>query len=170
MSKKHDINDDQISYVILGSNLTENIIGAGLAIAGEKCIFLDQADRYGGYLSSFNLEHYWKYAEEKRSDKESNNFDGYSQFKILKSYDMTRHKSEKEFKSESRQYNLDLAPKLLFSKSTSVELLIKSGASNYLEFQNVPENYFFSQGKFVEIPFSKSEIFISNSLSLKEKR
>jgi len=34
----------------------------------------------------------------------------------------------------------------------------------------VPENYFFSQGKFVEIPFSKSEIFVSNSLSLKEKR
>jgi len=51
-----------------------------------------------------------------------------------------------------------------------VDLLIKSGASNYLEFQNVPENYFFSQGKFVEIPFSKSEIFVSNSLSLKEKR
>ena len=41
MSKKHDLNDDKISYVILGSNLTENIIGAGLAIAGEKCIFLD---------------------------------------------------------------------------------------------------------------------------------
>jgi RAB protein geranylgeranyltransferase component A len=63
-----------------------------------------------------------------------------------------------------------MAPKLLFSKSTSVDLLVKSGASNYLEFQNVPKNFFNSGGNFVEIPFSKSEIFTASSLSFKEKR
>jgi len=34
----------------------------------------------------------------------------------------------------------------------------------------VPKNFFNSEDKFVEIPFSKSEIFSSNSLSFKEKR
>jgi RAB protein geranylgeranyltransferase component A len=34
----------------------------------------------------------------------------------------------------------------------------------------VPKNYFSSNGTFVEIPFSKSDIFTSSSLSFKEKR
>ena len=80
MSSKHDLNSDGLSYVVLGSNLTESIIGAGLAIAGEKCLFLDQADRYGGYLSSLNMEHLWKYIEEKSGNKETMNQDGYSSF------------------------------------------------------------------------------------------
>lgn len=70
MTTKHDLNTDDLSYAVLGSNLTESIIGAGLAIAGEKCLFLDQADRYGGYLSSFNLEQYWRYINEKSANIE----------------------------------------------------------------------------------------------------
>lgn len=53
---------------------------------------------------------------------------------MLKSYKMSRHKNEQDFKRFSRNFNIDMAPKLLFSKSTSVDLLVKSGASNYLEF------------------------------------
>lgn len=34
----------------------------------------------------------------------------------------------------------------------------------------MPKNFFNSNGTFVEIPFSKSEIFTSSSLSFKEKR
>lgn len=34
----------------------------------------------------------------------------------------------------------------------------------------MPKNFFNNGDKFVEIPFSKSEIFSSNSLSFKEKR
>jgi len=52
----------------------------------------------------------------------------------------------------------------------SVKELIKSGVSNYLEFQNVSENFFYADGKFQKIPFSKSEIFSSELLSFKEKR
>ena len=118
----------------------------GLVIAGEKCVFLDQSDRYGGYLSSFNLEHYFKYVDNKQADISQSNHDGYSDFKILKPFDLAQYQTEKEFKRDSRLYNMDLAPKLLFSKSTSVDLLIKAGASNYLEFQNVPDNFFWSQG------------------------
>jgi len=58
----------------------------------------------------------------------------------------------------------------LFSKSLSVDELIKCGVGNYLEFQNVTENFFYSDNKFVKIPFSKSEIFSNTFLSFKEKR
>lgn len=58
----------------------------------------------------------------------------------------------------------------------SVNELIRSGVSNYLEFQNVSENFFFAPDgeknpvRFVKIPFSKSEVFSNSFLSFKEKR
>ena len=108
--------------------------------------------------------------------------DGYHSFQVLKQFDKafgedeTSHLSRKtlqdEFNRTSRACNIDLAPKILFSKSKSVDLLIRAGTSNYLEFQNVSDNFFFSTEKqtFVRIPFSKSEIFANGNLSLKEKR
>jgi len=73
---------------------------------------------------------------------------------------------------------------LLFSKSLSVDNLIECGVSNYLEFNNVTENYFYNPQEgmdveqlrsnlvkdMVKIPFSKSEIFVNKVLSFKEKR
>ena len=87
-------------------------------------------------------------------------------------------KVEKDFKRFSRNFNIDLAPKILFSKSTSVDNLIKCGVANYLEFNNVNENYFYTgrhseslkMEDLVKIPFSKSEIFMNQVLSFKENR
>jgi RAB protein geranylgeranyltransferase component A len=54
-----------------------------------------------------------------------------------------------------------------------VNELIRSGVSNYLEFQNVTENHFYASGEkgtFQKIPFSKSEVFANTFLTFKEKR
>jgi len=56
-------------------------------------------------------------------------------------------KSEDDFIRYSRRFNIDLAPKILFSKSESVDRLISSGVANYLEFNNVSENYFYNPEK-----------------------
>ena len=103
-----------------------------MAIIGEKCVYLDSSDRYGGYLTSFNLEHFFRFVDAKMAKTVCQ--ESYIDFKVLKSYKMSRHKNEQDFKRFSRNFNIDMAPKLLFSKSTSVDLLVKSGASNYLEF------------------------------------
>lgn len=65
--------------------------------------------------------------------------------------------------------------RVLYSKSASVNELIRSGVSNYLEFQNVTENFFFAPTedtpkRFEKIPFSKSEVFSNTFLSFWEKR
>lgn len=59
---------------------------------------------------------------------------------------------------------------MLYSKSVSVTELIRSGVSNYLEFQNVADNHFWSGTAFEKIPFSKSEVFANTFLTFKEKR
>ena len=142
---------------------------SGLVIAGDKCCHLDESDRYGGHLTSFNLEHYLNYIDTKVAN-DSPKEDNMDAFKVLKQFKRSYFKNEQEFKLVSRPCNIDLCPKLLFSKSTSVDMLLKSGTSHYLEFQNVPKNFFYSSTGMVEIPFSKSEIFMHKSLSLKEKR
>lgn len=94
---------------------------------------LDESDRYGGHLTSFNLEHFFAYVDSK-IDQTSTREDHCSNFMVVKPYDLSLVESEKDFKKFSRPCNIDLAPKLIFSKSTSVDMLIKSGTSHYLEF------------------------------------
>jgi RAB protein geranylgeranyltransferase component A len=137
MSRKntHDLNEDNVDYVILGSNLTENILSAALSIQGSKCLFLDKANRYGGHMSNFNLEHLFKYIREKQHVVPGQaNQDGYHSFRVLKKMQRRRFESFNKFRAFSRACNIDLAPKVLFSKSVSVTELIRSGVSNYLEF------------------------------------
>jgi len=77
---------------------------------------------------------------------------------------------EEIMKSESRNFSLDLIPKVIFSKSKSVNYCLDSGVSFYLEFQNITNNFIFLKDKFLKIPFSKSEVFMNTDLGLKEKR
>ena len=65
------MNDDKFDYVVLGTNLSENILAAGLAIQGNKCLLLDKNSRYGGHLSNFSLIHYFEYIDEKLSSQAS---------------------------------------------------------------------------------------------------
>lgn len=60
---KFDLNDENFDYIILGTGLTESVIGASLALHGKKCLFLDKADKYGGTITNFNLEQYLKYSK-----------------------------------------------------------------------------------------------------------
>ena len=53
---KYDLNEENFEYIVLGTGLTESIIGAALAMHGHRCLFLDQSDKYGGTISNFNLE------------------------------------------------------------------------------------------------------------------
>jgi RAB protein geranylgeranyltransferase component A len=151
MSRKneHDLNEDGFDYIILGSNLTENILGAGLSIQGSKCLYIDKNNRYGGHLSNFNMEHLCKYIKEKKEADENNNTlvnqDGYHSFHVLKKLSRCNYKDLNAFRTFSRNCNIDLAPKILFSKSVSVTELIRSGVANYLEFQNITDTFFYSK-------------------------
>ena len=67
---KFDLNDEKFSYIIIGTGLTESIIGASLALHGHKCLYLDRADKYGGTICNFNLEQYLKYIHRRINEKE----------------------------------------------------------------------------------------------------
>ncbi|ORY05348.1 rab protein geranylgeranyltransferase component A [Basidiobolus meristosporus CBS 931.73] len=70
----------------------------------------------------------------------------------------------------SRQYNLELAPKLLCCSDRLIDDLVASGVSRYLDFKLLEGTYMGWSGKYDKVPCSKEDIFTSKNLSLIEKR
>ncbi|RIA85677.1 GDP dissociation inhibitor [Glomus cerebriforme] len=72
---------------------------------------------------------------------------------------------------ESRQYNLDIAPKIMPCRGELIELLINSGVGRYLEFKALDRTYIYSdQDNFYKVPCSKEDVFTSQTVSLIDKR
>lgn len=72
---------------------------------------------------------------------------------------------------DSRKFNLDVAgPRVLFCADSSVDLMLKSGVSQYIEFKSVDSSFMCdADGKLSTVPDSRASIFKDRELSLKEK-
>lgn len=81
--------------------------------------------------------------------------------------------SEKEniLRENSRKFNLDLGgPRALFCADKAVDLLLKSGASQYIEFKGIDASFLYqADGKLLNVPDSRAAIFKDKSLTLIEK-
>ena len=70
----------------------------------------------------------------------------------------------------SRKFNLDLSPRLLFSQGSMVELLISSNVSRYTEFKSVSRVLTLFEGALVQVPSSRADVFQTRVVSVPEKR
>lgn len=70
----------------------------------------------------------------------------------------------------SRKFNLDLAPKLLFSRGPLVELLISSNIARYAEFKALTRILTWHNNALVPVPCSRSDVFSSKNVTVLEKR
>ncbi|KAM9348117.1 LOW QUALITY PROTEIN: rab proteins geranylgeranyltransferase component A 1 [Symphorus nematophorus] len=71
---------------------------------------------------------------------------------------------------EGRRFNIDLVSKLMFSRGSLVDLLIKSNVSRYAEFKNVTRILTYRHGNVEQVPCSRADVFASRQLSVVEKR
>ena len=69
-----DLNNENIDFVVLGTNLTESLLGTGLSIAGKKVMHLDLTDRYGGVLANFNLKQFIELVDSWEEKSKTNTF------------------------------------------------------------------------------------------------
>lgn len=72
--------------------------------------------------------------------------------------------------SQSRKFNIDLLPKIIYSQGPMVQLLIESKVSRYMEFLNVTNVLAFVDSAIHNVPCSKSDVFSSKELSVIDKR
>lgn len=73
--------------------------------------------------------------------------------------------------SKSRSFNIDSSSRLLLGSSISIDAMISSGVSKYLEFKSVEGLFYVSSSEDVcSVPCSKGDIFTSKLLNALEKR
>ncbi|XP_067465170.1 rab proteins geranylgeranyltransferase component A 1 isoform X1 [Thunnus thynnus] len=71
---------------------------------------------------------------------------------------------------EGRRFNIDLVSKLMYSRGSLVDLLIKSNVSRYAEFKNVTRILTYRHGNVEQVPCSRADVFASRQLTVVEKR
>ena len=162
-----DLEGQNYDFLIIGTGLTESALSAFLSKSKYKIMQIDISKSYGGDCKNFNLRDMEKFVEElnNKSSKDSS----------IKNISVIKREIKQEFepvteKENFRLYNFDLNPKFIYARSKSSAELVDSKASNYIEFNSVRKLYFMFNDKFLNVPFSKSEIFISNDLDLLEKQ
>ena len=69
-----------------------------------------------------------------------------------------------------KRFNIDISPKLLFSRGSLVEALISANISHYAEFKAVTRILTYIDGRVEEVPCSRADVFSSNAISVVEKR
>ncbi|XP_076819894.1 rab proteins geranylgeranyltransferase component A 2-like [Clavelina lepadiformis] len=77
-----------------------------------------------------------------------------------------------KFYENWRRFNLDLSPKVMFSRGQLVELLIQSNVCRYLEFRNVTRTLTVLSGenRLQPVPCSRADVFKSKFVTVVEKR
>ncbi|XP_031566062.1 rab proteins geranylgeranyltransferase component A 2-like [Actinia tenebrosa] len=75
-----------------------------------------------------------------------------------------------DFEQYFRQFNIDLAPKMLFSRGPLVEAIISANISHYAEFKSVNKIVTYLNGSIEDVPCSRSDVFSSKLISAIEKR
>ena len=162
-----DLENEKYDYIIFGTSLTESAISAYLAKSKYRLLQIDISKTYGGDCKNYNLRDMEKLVDEIKKNEIKDS--------CLRNISIIDHEVNKDCeplieKEHYREYNFDLNPKVIYAKSKSCSELIDSKASNYIEFNSVKNIFFMYNEKFLNVPFSKSEIFISNDLDLMEKQ
>lgn len=174
--------------IIVGTGLSESVIAAAVAAAGKTVLHLDPNSFYGSYFASLSLDEFTSYLNSQSvypstttAATSSNDQDGDSdhvvidlvQRSLYSDVEIVSYASEKEsvLRENSRKFNLDLGgPRALFCADKSVDMLLKSGASQYIEFKAIDASFLYeANGKLVNVPDSRAAIFKDKSLTLIEK-
>lgn len=167
----------EFDLVVVGTGFTESAVAAAASRIGKTVLHVDPNDFYGSCWASFNLENFQSFLSnnittetneiafakqvwhipQSAADAEtsSTNEDDWTQTSVLKN---------------SRKFNIDLTPKLLFSAGKLVDLLVSSNICRYAEFRAIDRISTLYNGELLNVPSSRTDVFNTKDLSIIEKR
>lgn len=147
------IDPTTFDLIITGTGLPSSVIAAASSLAGKSVLHLDPNPFYGSHFSSLSFPDLPSFLDSHFSDLELSNFD------------------PQLIDQHSRKFNLDVSgPRVLFCADKCIDLMLKSGASQYVEFKSVDATFIADgAGGLGSVPDSRAAIFKDKSLSLLEK-
>lgn len=150
-----------VDVVIAGTGLVESILAAALAWQGSNILHIDSNNYYGDTGATLTV------------DQVKNWVDLVNKGTYSKCYNEAKCYVSRNFSQNqyiSRDFGIDLAPKILFAKSDLLSILVKSRVYQYLEFQSLSNFHTFENDCFEKLKNSKQEIFVNQMLPLMTKR
>ncbi|XP_059488326.1 rab proteins geranylgeranyltransferase component A 1 [Neocloeon triangulifer] len=189
----------EYDVIVVGTGMTESILAAAASRVGKRVLHLDSNEYYGGLWASFNFDGLQQWVNDCQKPKDETECAASPQLdagetavrmRVLNPPTATNVKeqwhvpehvessgeegkkawSQEEVKKLYRKFNIDLAPKLLYSRGALVELLISSNIARYTEFRNVSRVVTWHDGKLTPVPCSRADVFSTQNISVVEKR
>lgn len=166
----------EFDLVVVGTGFTESAVAAAASRIGKTVLHVDPNDFYGSCWASFNLENLqsflsnnivtetneiaftkqiWFIPAGEEGETHSTNEADWTQASVLKN---------------SRKFNIDLTPKLLFAAGKLVDLLVSSNICRYAEFRAIDRISTLYNGELLNVPSSRTDVFNTKDLSIVEKR
>lgn len=180
---------EEFDVIVVGTGLTESLLAAACARAGQRVLHLDSNDHYGSRCSSYGLKQMdaWLRGPPVPPDDDSAvSAEGTvpqpppPRIAVLTdaptgvSFMPTGASAEglppADMLAQSHRYNIDLTPQLLLCAGEMVGVLRSSGVASYLEFKPVQAHLCGSSSELQRVPCGKADIFQSASISLADKR
>ncbi|MED6220142.1 hypothetical protein PIB30_041990 [Stylosanthes scabra] len=182
------IEPTNFDLIIVGTGLPESILAAAASAVGKAVLHLDPNSFYGSHFATLSLTDLTSHLNSHSlpappPPPPSTSGSGDSDYAVVdlvqdplySDIEIEWHGSEDEtskMREDSRKFNIDLGgPRALFCADSCIDLLLKSGAAQYLEFKGVDASLVYEPngGGLANVPDSRGAIFRDKNLSLKEK-
>ncbi|XP_010464228.1 PREDICTED: rab escort protein 1-like [Camelina sativa] len=171
--------------IVVGTGVSESVFAAAASSSGSTVLHLDPNPFYGSHFASLSLPDLTSFLHSNSASPPppppssppippSNSHELISVDLVHRSlYSSVEISSfdSKILEEHSRRFNVDLCgPRVVFCADESINLMLKSGANNYVEFKSIDASFVGdSSGELRNVPDSRAAIFKSKSLTLLEK-
>ena len=151
---------EKVDVLIAGTGMVESVLAAALAWQGSNILHIDANEYYGDTSATLTVDQLRSWVIKVNSGE----IPGYSDASITVSEKIGKGKQY-----ASRDFGIDLTPKILFAKSDLLSILVKSRVHQYLEFQSLSTFHTYENDSFEKLTNSKQEIFTNQKLPLMTK-
>ena len=171
-----DPDESSFDLVIEGTGLTESIVAAAAAWAGNRVLHVDANTLYGSHWAAMSLDQLESWVQVNSGNSKHLQISLNTETTPYHSATLTRSPNSGPSTPSlqaSRAYSLDLSPHLLYCSSDLIACLANTKLSEYLEFKALEHIFIFQSTTGMDpnlqrVPTSREEVFTS-SLSLQEK-
>ncbi|KFK38115.1 hypothetical protein AALP_AA3G071400 [Arabis alpina] len=165
--------------IIVGTGVSESIFAAAASSSGSSVLHLDPNPFYGSHFASLSLPDLTSFLQSNSVSppppppQSSHDFLSVDLVNrsLYSSVEISSFEPEILEEQHSRKFNVDLCgPRAIFCSDESINLMLKSGSNNYVEFKSVDSSFVGdSCGELRNVPDSRGAIFKDKSLTLLEK-
>ncbi|KAL0857988.1 hypothetical protein Bca101_063142 [Brassica carinata] len=165
--------------IIVGTGLPSSVLAAAASSSGSSVLHLDPNPFYGSHFASLSLPDLTSFLQHSNSVSPNSSEAGHDFLlsvdlvnrSLYSSVEISAFEPEILEEQHSRRFNVDLCgPRAVFCADESIDLMLKSGSNNYVEFKSVDASFVGdSSGELRNVPDSRGAIFKDKSLTLLEK-